>query len=132
MSKMKLSDTILEDLNKRILTGEFRNGQKLPTERELAAYYNTSRIPVRAALKQLAEDGVVKTAPSSGTTVISSGNTLAIPSKALSGWENSAVFYETISLRTLIEAEAAKYAAAARTAEDIKNIQNTLLNQSMK
>ena len=51
MARQKLSEVILEDLKKRILTGEYRTNQKLPTERELANYYDTSRIPVREALR---------------------------------------------------------------------------------
>ena len=40
-------------LTRRILDGEFPEGSKLPTERELAAEYGTTRNVVREALKRL-------------------------------------------------------------------------------
>ena len=43
MARQKLSEVILEDLKKRILTGEYRTNQKLPTERELVKLYNRRR-----------------------------------------------------------------------------------------
>ena len=78
MARQKLREVILEDLKKKILTGEYRTNQKLPTERELANYYDTSRIPVREALRQLADAGIVRTSAGSGTVVISMRCSIAL------------------------------------------------------
>lgn len=128
MARQKLSEVILEDLKKKILTGEYRTNQKLPTERELAEYYDTSRIPVREALRQLADAGIVRTSAGSGTVVISSGSTLSDTSYGTPFMENVTVLKETIILRRLIESQAAREAALNRSADDIKELQNALFD----
>ena len=128
MARQKLSEVILEDLKKRILTGEYRTNQKLPTERELANYYDTSRIPVREALRQLADAGIVRTSAGSGTVVISSGSTLSDTSYGTPFMENVTLLKETIILRRLIESQAAREAAQNRSADDIKELQNALFD----
>lgn len=128
MARQKLSEVILEDLKKKILTGEYRTNQKLPTERELANYYDTSRIPVREALRQLADAGIVRTSAGSGTVVISSGSTLSDTSYGTPFMENVTLLKETIILRRLIESQAAREAAQNRSADDIKELQNALFD----
>lgn len=126
MAKEKLSVSILEDLKKRILVGEYKTNDKLPPERELAKYYDTSRVPIREAIKILASEGIVKTLPGSGTMIISPGNTIYSDDKQIPFINNNTLLCETIRLRSLIEAEAAKEAALNRNTEDTKNIQNAL------
>ena len=128
MARQKLSERILEDLKKKILTGEYRTNQKLPTERELANYYDTSRIPVREALRQLADAGIVRTSAGSGTVVKSSGSTLSDTSYGTPFMENVTLLKETIILRRLIESQAAREAAQNRSADDIKELQNALFD----
>lgn len=50
--------TVLETLRDEILTGQYRPGERLPSERELAARFQTSRGAVREALKKLEQLGV--------------------------------------------------------------------------
>lgn len=128
MARKKLSNIILEDLKKRILVGEYHVNEKLPTERELAQQYDTSRIPVREALQQLSEMGIVQTTPGSGTIVISPGNAIYNQQEQTPYMEDDTILRETIHLRRLIESEAARQAAHNRCAEDIKEIQSALFN----
>jgi GntR family transcriptional regulator len=46
-----------EKLLKKIQTGEWKNGQKIPPEKELCATYQVSRITVRRALEELVHSG---------------------------------------------------------------------------
>jgi GntR family transcriptional repressor for pyruvate dehydrogenase complex len=46
-------DEVFEQLRERILSGAFRRGERLPTERELAAALGVNRSSVREALKRL-------------------------------------------------------------------------------
>lgn len=126
MAKEKLSTSILEDLKKRILIGEYKTNDKLPPERELAKYYNTSRVPIREAIQKLADEGIVKTLPGSGTIIISSGSTIYSDQKQIPFINDNHLLSETIRLRNLIEAEAAKEAALNRNTKDTKDIQNAL------
>ena len=51
---------IAEDLRQRITSGEFRLGAVLPSEADLSAAYEASRVTVRRALEALRSDGLVE------------------------------------------------------------------------
>lgn len=50
---------IMDDLRRRIAAGEWKPGERLPTQEQLAVEYRTSLQPVKAALKLLEVTGVV-------------------------------------------------------------------------
>lgn len=56
-------------LRERIEAGEYRPGDRLPTEDELRRAYGVSRVTVRTALARLAEDGLITTQRGRGTFV---------------------------------------------------------------
>ena len=66
-AKAKQVYLILRD---RILSGAFGFGAKLPTEHELAEYYNVSRVTVRRALGELARERFIERRRSAGTRVV--------------------------------------------------------------
>jgi len=60
-------------LRKAIESGTFGDGEQLPTERELAERYTSSRSTIRNALNMLEEDGFLERKVGSGTYVTYSG-----------------------------------------------------------
>lgn len=64
-----LTETVVRDLKREILSGRLTQGQRMPPERELAAHYKVSRVTIRAALAHMAKLGFVETLPQSGTFV---------------------------------------------------------------
>lgn len=60
---------IADDLRSRIIDGELRGGDKLPTEADLMADYGVSRIVVRQAVEVLRNEGLVVSQRGSGTYV---------------------------------------------------------------
>ena len=54
--KLKYHD-LMEELRSKILNGEIRPGEKLPSENMLSASYQVSRQTVRKALQMLEEEG---------------------------------------------------------------------------
>ncbi len=63
------ADSIAAALERRIVDGGLTVGQRLPTERELAATFSTSRGTVREALRSLETQGLVARRVGSGTFV---------------------------------------------------------------
>ncbi|MEE4360127.1 MAG: GntR family transcriptional regulator [Pseudomonadales bacterium] len=55
--------SVLDTLRDEILTGQYRPGERLPSERELAARFETSRGAVREALKKLEQLGIAAIHP---------------------------------------------------------------------
>ena len=66
------SDQVLEILTKEILIGQYRAGERLPSERELAARFETNRGTIREALKKLEQLGIASVQPG-GTRVLPVG-----------------------------------------------------------
>src|SRR5574337_2129858 len=66
----RVYEQIAEQIEKRILSGELRSGDRLPTERELSEQFRASRTAVREAMKTLAQKGLVDMRPGRGTIVI--------------------------------------------------------------
>lgn len=60
---------VYSDILSRIIEGEYREGDRLPSEHTLAERFETSRPTVREALAQLRADGIIATRQGSGTTV---------------------------------------------------------------
>ncbi|WP_077328642.1 GntR family transcriptional regulator [Virgibacillus siamensis] len=67
--KQALHAYIKEELLKRIKSGEYKVGEKIPTEHELCQTFNTSRTTIRTALNQLTLEGYLTRQQGSGTFV---------------------------------------------------------------
>jgi len=63
-----LSSRIADEIRSAVLSGEMRPGMRIRQEL-LAAKYGASRIPVREALKQLENEGLVVLAPNRGAWI---------------------------------------------------------------
>jgi DNA-binding GntR family transcriptional regulator len=59
---------VLDDLRKRIVTGDFKPGQKI-NESEIAAGLGISRSPIREAFRILERDGLITTFPRKGSYI---------------------------------------------------------------
>lgn len=63
-----LMAVVLDDLRRRILTGDFKPGQKI-NESEIAARLGISRSPVREAFRVLESEGLITTLPRKGSYI---------------------------------------------------------------
>lgn len=64
-----LHQRILGDIERRILSGQWPPGHRIPFEMELAAQYDCSRMTVNKALSQLAKGGLIERRKRSGSFV---------------------------------------------------------------
>jgi GntR family transcriptional regulator len=60
---------IADELGQRVVAGEWKPGQQLPTESALVAEFKVNRLTIRQALAQLQRVGVVEICQGSGTFV---------------------------------------------------------------
>ncbi len=104
-SRATLVEQVAEGLRRAIDSGFYKPGDVLPTTRGLAAALGVSRIVTRAAVRELAEAGIINPKPSVGSVVLGRhgklwrGNVLFI-SRA-KGWMYYANVF-TATLRTRI------------------------------
>ena len=116
----KVFEKIAEQIEKRILSGELRSGDRLPTERELSEQFQASRTAVREAMKTLAQRGLVDMRPGRGTIVIDGTSQAMRHSLGLMMMVgqagNSA---NLVEVREIIEPGIAALAAVRATKEEI-------------
>jgi GntR family transcriptional repressor for pyruvate dehydrogenase complex len=65
----RLYEQIVSQIEKRILAGELKAGDQLPSENELAKQFAVSRTAVREAIKALREKRLVEIRPGRGTFI---------------------------------------------------------------
>lgn len=68
-SQIPLYHQIANDLRERIVSGAWAAGRRLPSEAELTQLYGASRITIRQALANLADEGLVSREPGRGSFV---------------------------------------------------------------
>ncbi len=103
-----LRNHIQRKIRERILDGTFKPGDRL-NESHLAREFNSSRIPVREALSQLQEQGLVMSLERRGMFVIKLSETEV---------------QQINSMRIILEAEAMKLARANMTPEIMAELQD--------
>lgn len=69
IKKENLGDQISDLLKERIINGEWKIDEKIPSENELANSYGVSRLTVRLALQKLIGQGMLETRVGEGTFV---------------------------------------------------------------
>ena len=122
IQSVKVFEQVAVQIERRILDGELRSGDRLPTERDLAEQFHVSRTAVREAMKILAQKGLVDMRPGRGTIVIdgaheamqdSIGLVMKLRLGEVGGSEN------LVEVRTILETEIAALAAARATEKEI-------------
>ena len=68
-SPIPLYHQVMEILEEKIATGEWRDGDRLPTESELASQFNISNITVKRAVLELVDKGLLYRQRGKGTFV---------------------------------------------------------------
>ncbi len=64
-----LYQRIIDDVERRILSGEWQPGHRIPSEREFSEQYGCSRMTVNKALSQLAQAGYIERRRRAGSVV---------------------------------------------------------------
>ncbi len=130
IEKKRVSDQIIEKIRERILNGDFKPGEKLPSERELARIFNVTRIPIREALKALEKMGFIEINPGGGSIVrdiFGEGNWQILPYLlAKSNAVGGAFLKSVLEFRILVGADMAKKAAIRRGKEFIGELRQVI------
>lgn len=120
----KVSEQVAAQLEKLIIDGTYGAGEKLASERDLAAQYGVSRPSVRDAIKKLEAKGIVTRKQGGGTFVSNQLDApLAAPLFDLLA-NNPESHYDLLEFRCALESVIAYYAALRGTHEDKQRIQS--------
>ena len=118
-----VSDQVAEQLRRLINSGEYKPGDRIPSERELALRLGVGRPAVREALRELKAQGfLVAGRGAQGTSVASLPSpSLTTPLAPLLG-KGAERIIELMEVRSAVEIEAAGLAARRATLEDLHRL----------
>lgn len=132
LNKTSFAEQIAASLRKEIITGNFKPGEKLPSERDLAQQFGTNRNTLREAIRFLEGLKLVSVRQGDGVKVKdfrTEGEMIIVPYFIIESEDNServSVLAELLALRRLILGEAAALAADRAKADDINAIKEHL------
>lgn len=118
-----VADQVAGQLRHLIAAGEYKAGERIPSERELATRLGVGRPAVREALRELKAQGyLVSGRGAQGTTVASLPSpSFSAPLSPLLGTGAERII-ELMEIRSAVEIEAAGLAARRATLEDLHHL----------
>jgi GntR family transcriptional repressor for pyruvate dehydrogenase complex len=122
----KKSDEVYNQLFSLISSGKLTPGDKIPSERELAAELRISRQSIREALYRAEVMGLIKVRQGEGSFILSSVKGALKPPLTLIIEQEAARIFEFLEIRKLVEGWCAEKAALEATSEELQGMQDIL------
>lgn len=119
---VRLADSVANELEKRVLEGSLKPGDRLPAERSLALELGVSRPSLREAIQKLVSKGLLTTRHGGGTFV-----TDRLEAHFVDPWQdmlkgNPMLHRDMLEFRQMLESQAAALAADRATDADISRL----------
>ncbi|MBW2682970.1 MAG: FadR family transcriptional regulator, partial [Deltaproteobacteria bacterium] len=121
----RISDQVFEQIRELIYKGDFKPGQQILPERELAVSMAVSRTSVRNAINKLVTMGLLEHRQGQGTFVSSPDNRKGNPLAAAMATED-ATLDDLLEVRLGLECNAALLAAQRATETDLNAMLKTI------
>lgn len=124
----RLSQRITDDVRFMIQNRSLAEGDKLPTERELAESYEVSRLAVREAMRNLEESGLITIRKGRYGGAFVAPSSSPVVSRTLKDMVSigAASIENMIESRSAIMGEVVRLAAVRRTEQDLEKLQEQL------
>lgn len=122
----KLADTVVRQIERLILQGILRPGERLPSERDLSDRLGVSRPSLREAIAELEAEGLVVTRAGSGIYVAEVLGSAFSPALTRLFARNAEALFDYLDFRRDMEALAAERAARLASDTDLKVIDTVL------
>jgi GntR family transcriptional repressor for pyruvate dehydrogenase complex len=128
---MKLSDQLYDRIHSLIVSGEYPEATRLPTEYELCAKFGVSRPTLREALVRLRKDGLITSRQGSGSFVAKRPEQ---PALLFPDVDSLADVRDGFTFRRTVEGGAAALAASVRTAQQLQALRRAFkrLDEALK
>lgn len=113
-----VAEAVTEQIERLIVAGVLKSGQKLPSERELSDLMHVSRPKIRDAIKMLEERGLLSVSHGEGTFITSLTGTALSPAMVDLFSRHPDAFDDYLEFRRELEGFAAHLAAQRATESD--------------
>ena len=125
--QIPLYEQVLKELKGKIVSGVYKKGDLLPSEKELIEEYGVSRITVRKTLALLAEMGFVETSKGRGSVVLFSFENISEHQGFAEAVEEYCESFMTATqIRSFLEPEVAREIAGKVEKEKLAHLRKSL------
>ena len=128
VQKVSAYESIVDQIERAVETGELKAGDRLPGERQLMADFSVSRATVREAMRVLQATGIVESRPGDPRGPLISAYSPKMLEKSM--WRlaslESISRVELLQFRLLLEGNACLLAAEHRTDADLERMEDAL------
>ena len=122
IKRESVADQIFGQLKAKIVSGELKPGDKLPTEMELCELYNVSRTSVRQALTNLSSLDLVEAKTGGGTFVKKADSSKIMDKLMLYTFLDERSLSEISEFRDILEPAVTRLACQRASADDIERL----------
>ncbi|MDR1904766.1 MAG: FadR family transcriptional regulator [Treponema sp.] len=126
VKKTRLFENIIQQFMQKIENGEFKPGDKLPTERELVDQLGVSRSSIREALRAMELTGLVESKVGGGTFIKSINMDKTFSNYVQMLTTDNKFLLDMFIVRILLETYSARQAAKKRTEEHVAQLRHTI------
>ena len=130
IERKKVSDEVFEQIKGMIVSGNWKPGDKLPSEKELTELFGVSRVTIREALKKLASYNIIETSQGRGSFIRNMEGVSLFDNVMLSVYVNSAeesTIRDMMEFRGIVEIESVYLATQRATEEDFQKLRDNYL-----
>ncbi len=127
--KTKLYEEVAKQIERLIVEGGLKSGDKLPPERELAEMFQVSRSSLRDAIRTLELTGLLEPRQGEGTVVCDLSADLLVNPLANMLTRKRELVAELLDVRKMLEPPLAARAAAHASPEEIAYLEDILRRQ---
>lgn len=128
LNRTSVPGSVFEQLLSYIVGGEWKEGHRIPPERELCSQLGVARPSLREALKALEIVGLLESRVGAGTFVRGRSEFFSQPLLWAIASSSRTDVHEVVESRLVLEVEIAGFAAQRATAENLKEISDAINN----
>ncbi len=125
-AKKKLSDYVIDEIKRMLISGELQEGSKLPNQNDFATQLGVSRLPLREAMQRLSQMGVIVEKPGVGTHIIAGDPSLWDMKVEAPLLSDAKATLELIEARRCLEITIVKASVNRITKEDIEKLKKDI------
>jgi GntR family transcriptional regulator, transcriptional repressor for pyruvate dehydrogenase complex len=127
IKKVRVSDTVVDQVISLIEDGTLKIGDQLPSERDLVNQFQVARASVREALRILEFQGVIEVQPGKGAFIVGN-NSHSGAEEGVRQWfrDHASEILEMLEVREVLERRAVFLAANQASPELVVELQETM------
>ena len=127
VEKKRAYEDVVAQIRALIDDGRLKQGDQLPTERELSETFRVSRATIREAIRTLESAKLVQSRQGDGTYVLASNEETLVQTLAAVLFNEKDTIYDIFYVRKIIEPHVAELAAENATPGEIKELATLIM-----